>query len=446
MDDLKVPGDGHKDAEAIEAAGKKLMAAINSPVEKPARGIELSNEAPRTIVEIIGDGTQPQDNEKLDYIEFAAVTPQADAEKKTDVIELIKIAKLRGASDIHLAVGNPPMLRIHGSIVPAIDGTANLTAEDMKEAFDKMVTDEQGTEFYRNLELDFGYTVPEVVRVRANAAMQRGTISMVMRLIPNVIPNIDSLKIPEICKDLILRPRGMLIVSGPTGSGKSTTLAAMIDYLNEKEHRRVVTIEDPIEYMYTSKGCSITQRELGGDTHTFAEALRHVLRQDPDVILVGEMRDLETASAALTIAETGHLVLTTGHAPSTYQAVERIIDLFPPHERNLAQTRIASLIIGIMCQALVPTKEGKGRVPAVEIMLANTAVRNLIREGKIHQLPNAIRTNARMGMQLLDHALVSLHKDGQISTDNVYAFCNDRDEIDKLIASVEDKMIAGSLA
>jgi twitching motility protein PilT len=360
-----------------------------------------------------------------------------------DVIELIHIAKSRGASDLHLAVGTPSMLRINGSIVPAIDEIL-LTAEDMQQAFDQMTTPEEKTTFQKNLELDFGYSVADLVRVRCNAARQRGTISMVMRLISNNIPDIDTLHVPEICKELILKPRGMLIISGPTGSGKSTTLAAMIDFLNQKDKRRVVTIEDPIEYMYTSKKCSITQRELGGDTHSFVEALRHVLRQDPDVILVGEMRDLETASAAITIAETGHLVLTTGHAPSSYQAVERVIDMFPPHERSLAQTRLASLLIGIMCQALVPRLDGKGRVPAVEIMLANSAVRNLIREGKIHQLPNAIRTNARMGMQLLDHALVSLHKDGVISTDNVYAFCNDKEEIEKLMANIEDRMIESS--
>jgi twitching motility protein PilT len=361
-----------------------------------------------------------------------------------DVVALIRIAKSRGASDLHMAVGSPSMLRIRGSLTTAED-TPPLTAQDMQEAFDQITTDDEKAEFRKNLELDFGYSVPELVRVRCNAAMQRGTISLVMRLIPTQIPDIESLHVPEICKELILRPRGMLIISGPTGSGKSTTLAAMINYLNQKESRRVVTIEDPIEYVYTSQKSSITQRELGGDTHSFAEALRHVLRQDPDVILVGEMRDLETASAAITIAETGHLVLTTGHAPSTYQAVERVIDMFPPHERNLAQTRMASLLIGIMCQSLVPKKDGKGRVPAVEIMLANPAVRNLIREGKIHQLPNAIRTNTRTGMQLLDQSLVSLHKDGLISTENVYAFCNDHDEVEKLIANFEDKLIAASL-
>jgi len=335
------------------------------------------------------------------------------------------------------------MLRVHGSLVPAEDG-ALLTPEDMQEAFNQITSEPEREEFNKNLELDFGYSIPGVVRVRCNAALQRGTICLTMRLIATSIPDINGLNIPEICKDLILRPRGLLVVSGPTGSGKSTTLAAMIDYLNHKENRRVVTIEDPVEYIYTSDKCSIIQRELGGDTRSFVEALRHVLRQDPDVILVGEMRDLETASAALTIAETGHLVLTTGHAPSTYQAVERIIDMFPPHERGLAQTRMASLLIGIMCQALVPKADGKGRAPAVEIMLANPAVRNLIREGKIHQLPNAIRTHTRMGMQLLDHALVSLHKDGVITTENVFAFCNDRDEVEKLIANIEDRLIAGS--
>jgi twitching motility protein PilT len=362
-----------------------------------------------------------------------------------DAVALIRIAKARLASDLHMTVDSPPTLRVHGVLVPAEDPAVPLTAEDMQAAFDQLTNDDEKAEFAKDLELDFGYAVPDLVRLRCNAALQRGTISLAIRLIANNIPNIDTLHIPEICKSLILKPRGMLVISGPTGSGKSTTLAAMIDYLNQTESRRVVTIEDPIEYVYNSNKCSITQREIGPDTHSFADSLRHVLRQDPDVILVGEMRDLETASAALTIAETGHLLLTTGHAPSTYQAVERIIDMFPPHERPLAQTRLASLLIGILCQALVPRADGIGRAPAVEVMLANPAVRNLIREGKIHQLPNAIRTHTRMGMQLLDHALVSMHKDGIISTENVHAFCNDPDEIEKLVANYEDKMVAAAM-
>jgi twitching motility protein PilT len=366
-------------------------------------------------------------------------------DKSMDVIELVHIAKLRAASDLHMSVGSPPMLRVHGDLMPATDDPTPLTDSDMREVFNQLTDEKEKNEFEVNKELDFGYSVEGLTRLRCNAALQRGTISLAMRLIAQSIPDIDTLHIPELCKELILKPRGMLIISGPTGSGKSTTLAAMINYLNHQQRRRIVTIEDPIEYVYTSDKCAITQRELGGDTRSFAEALRHVLRQDPDVILVGEMRDLETASAALTIAETGHLVLTTGHAPSTYQAVERVIDMFPPHERNLAQTRMASLLIGIMCQALVPKKEGKGRVPAVEIMLANPAVRNLIREGKIHQLPNSIRTHTRMGMQLLDQALVNLHKEGIITTDNLYAFCNDKDETEKLMANVEDRLIATTM-
>jgi twitching motility protein PilT len=355
-----------------------------------------------------------------------------------DVIGLIRTAKTRGASDLHMAAGSQSMLRINGVLEPAAESGA-LTPEDMKKAFEQLTTEKEKAEFYQNLELDFGYSLPDVVRVRCNAAMHRGTISLAMRLISDTIPDIDSLNVPDICKELILRPRGMLILSGPTGSGKSTTLAAMIDYLNRKEKRHVVTIEDPIEYVYTSKQCIITQRELGGDTYSFSEALRHVLRQDPDVILVGEMRDPETAYAALTIAETGHLVLTTGHAPSTYQAVERVVDLFPLSERALAQTRLASLLIAIMCQSLVPRQDGRGRIPAVEIMLANPAVRNLIREGKIHQLPNAIRTHARLGMQLLDQALAGLYKNGLIDITNVHAFCNDREEVEKLIDNMDNQ-------
>jgi len=216
-------------------------------------------------------------------------------------------------------------------------------------------------------------------------------------------------------------------------------MAAMIQYLNTTERRHVVTIEDPIEYVHPSKRCAITQRELGSDTLSFAEALRHVLRQDPDVILVGEMRDIETAAAALTIAETGHLILTTGHAPSAPQAMERIIDLFPPHERYLAQTRLGSLLVAALCQALIPRADGSGRVAAVEIMLANPAVKNLIREGKIHQLPNVIRTNTRSGMVTLDQALVNLRLKGIISNQSLFAFCNDPEEVEKLIGEARIK-------
>ena len=349
-----------------------------------------------------------------------------------DITALLKLAKSKGASDLHMVVSMPPLFRIDGRLMP-VDDLPLLTDEDIEQSFNQMTSEQERADFGRLMELDFGRTVPDVGRVRFNAARQRGTTSLVMRLLPPDIPAIDELGLPEICRELVTRPRGLVVVSGPTGSGKSTTLASMIQHLNRTENRRVVTIEDPIEYTYDSLNCTITQRELGGDTLSFAEALRHVLRQDPDVILVGEMRDLETASAALTVAETGHLVLTTGHAPSAYQAIERIMNLFPPHERYLAQARLASLLIGVLCQALIPKVDGSGRIVAVEVMLANPAVRNLIREGKTYQLPNTIRMNSQMGMELFDQALIRLYRSGTISREGVFDFCNDREEVGKLI-------------
>jgi twitching motility protein PilT len=355
----------------------------------------------------------------------------------TDIIKLLQTGKQKNASDLHLVVSSPPLYRIHGSLLPA-EGTPALSPEDIEQALKSVTTEKEMGDFAKDLELDFGLTVPEVGRVRFNAAKQRGSISLVARLLPSTIPTLDELGLPAVCKELINRPRGLVVISGPTGSGKSTTLASMIEYLNQTESRRVITIEDPIEYTYENKKCTITQRELGHDTLSFAEALRHVLRQDPDVILVGEMRDLETASTALTVAETGHLVLTTGHAPSSSQAVERIANMFPPHERTLAQTRLASLLLGILCQALVPKADGSGRVAAIEVMLANSAIRNLIRDGKTFQLPNTIRMSAQQGMELLDQALVRLYKSGTIKKEMVFDFCNDRDEITRLTGERSD--------
>ena len=348
-----------------------------------------------------------------------------------DIFQLLNLAKAQAASDLHLITSSPPMLRVNGSLEPGAD-MPSLTPDDINQAFIQITTPEERDDFHRRKELDFGYNLPDVGRVRCNAARQRGAISLAIRLLPPTIPTIEELGLPPVCKELILRPRGLVIIGGPTGSGKSTTLAAMINYLNANESRHIVTIEDPIEYVHPSLKCAVTQRELGSDTLSFAEALRHVLRQDPDVILVGEMRDTETAAAVLTIAETGHLILTTGHAPSATQAMERIIDLFPPHERHLAQTRLASLLLGVLCQTLVPRADGIGRVVAAEVMLANPAVKNLLREGKIHQLPNVIRTHAKFGMALLDQSLVDLHRQGIISYENLIAFCNDRDAVKEL--------------
>ena len=352
-----------------------------------------------------------------------------------DIFVLLKTGKSRRASDLHMVVGSPATFRIDGSLEPA-DGAAPLSSEEINEAFLQITTPEEREHFHRQLELDFGYTLPAVGRLRCNAAQQRGSISLAVRLLPPIIPTLDELELPQIFKQLAMKPRGLVIITGPTGSGKSTTLAAMIQHLNLNESRHVITIEDPIEYVYASIKCAITQRQLGSDTLSFANALKHILRQDPDVILVGEMRDPDTADAVLTVAETGHFILTTGHAPSATQAMERVIDLFPPHQRHLAQTRLASLLVAAVCQVLVPRADGSGRVAAVEILLGNPAAKNLIREGKLYQLPNVIRTHREMGMISLDEALVNLYLKGTITGESVLDFCNDRQEVEKLIGKV----------
>ncbi len=352
-----------------------------------------------------------------------------------DITALLVEAKNEGASDVHLVLACPPMFRIKGALTP-LENYGPLTAEDINQGFLQITTPEERDQFRNNLELDFAYTLPDVGRIRANAALQRGAISLALRLLPLKIPTLDEMQLPPILKELATKPRGLFLVTGPTGSGKSTTLAAMLSYLNANTTNHIVTIEDPIEYLHNSVKCAITQRELGADTHSFAEALKHVLRQDPDVVLVGEMRDLDTAALVLTLAETGHYILSTGHAPSSSQAIERIIDMFPPHERYLAQTRLASLLVGVICQTLVPRADGSGRVAAIEIMIANPPVRNLIREGKIYQIPNVIRTNHDLGMVTLDEALVNLYLKGTISGEDLLSRCNDRVEVEKMIGKV----------
>jgi twitching motility protein PilT len=352
-----------------------------------------------------------------------------------DIIELLYLARSKGASDLHLVCSRPPILRINGVLQP-LDDLPDLTNAAIETAFSQIASFEEREVFKKSLELDFSYSMPHVMRLRCSASRQRKTISLALRLIPWMIPTFEELYLPEICKHLVTRPRGMVVISGPTGSGKTTTLAAMIDYLNNNENLRVETVEDPIEYVYLDNKCTITQRQIGVDTLSFADSLKHVLRHDPDVVLVGELRDGETAAAALNLAETGHLVLTTGHAPGAAETIDRIINLFPPTDRFLAQTRIASLLIGVVCQTLVPTVSNRGRIPAVEVMLANPAIKNLIREGKIYQLDNTIRSNTQSGMVLMDHSLVDLYKRKQISIDMLLSLCNDRSEVDRLMGDV----------
>ena len=334
--------------------------------------------------------------------------------------DLLRMTIAKGASDLHLKGGGVPVLRINGQLIPQ-DEMPEMTSEDMKQVFEEVTTDDQRSTFTDELELDFAYHVDGNGRFRVNAYLQWGTISLACRPVQPNLPNLEELGLPEVCKSLVLKPHGMIVVTGPTGCGKSTTLAAMMNYLNQKESRKVITIEDPIEFEYQDKRCIFSQRELGTDTWSFANALKYALRQDPDVILVGEMRDLETMGAALTAAETGHLVLTTLHTPSAPQAVDRFIDVFPPHRQQQVRLQLSTSLEGVLYQSLVPRSDGSGRIPAVEVMLATTAIRNLIREGKTYQMLNVIQTGAQYGMQTLDQAILALYRNGVISREEALA-------------------------
>lgn len=349
-----------------------------------------------------------------------------------DISHLLKLMADKGASDLHLVVPSVPVVRVNGVIVP-LENCDCLQPQDTLTVFGEITNQEQRLRFGSERELDFAYVLPGVGRFRVNACRQRGSISLVFRLVKETVPSLKDLHLPQVCQDLVMRPRGLVLITGPTGSGKSTTLAAMIEHLNLNEARRVITIEDPIEFMHVNKKCVISQREVGEDTRSFAAALRHVLRQNPDVILVGEMRDGDTAAAALTAAETGHLVLTTGHAPSADQAIERVVDLFPPYQQTQIRSQLASVLEGVLCQVLVPRRDGRGVIPAVEVMLANAAVRNLIREGKIFQLPNVIRTGSEAGMQTLDRALADLVRTNLIAKKEALLRCRSPEEFELLV-------------
>lgn len=323
-----------------------------------------------------------------------------------NIDEILKLAAEKGASDLHLKVPLPPVLRIDGMIDP-IEGMEPLKPHDIQDVYEQITSQEHRLIFEREKELDFAYSVPNVARFRVNVMRQRGTLGIAFRLVPFKVPTIDEMKLPELFKELVLKPRGLILVTGPTGSGKSTTLAAMINHLNENDKRTVITIEDPIEFLYRDKKSMISQRDIGDDTKSFPTALKHALRHDPDAIVVGEMRDLETISTAIMAAETGHLVLGTLHTTDAAQTVDRIIDIFPPTQQRQIRLQLSQVLEAILSQALVP-RIGGGRVGAFEILLASPAVRNLIREEKTYELANVMQTSIRDGMQTLNHSLSEL--------------------------------------
>lgn len=346
---------------------------------------------------------------------------------------LLKMMVEKNASDLHLKAGSPPMLRVDGELEPAIPQV--LPPNAIRKIIESMLTEQQKAKLVAERELDFAYSVPGLARFRCNAYFQRNSWALAVRIIPSRPFSIDELGLPEIFKYLALRPRGLVLVTGPTGSGKSTTLAAMIDYINSNRKCHIITIEDPIEFLHKDKLAIISQRELGADTHSFSNALKSALRQDPDVILVGELRDFETTQTAITAAETGHLVLGTLHTTGCANAVDRIIDIFPPHQQHQVRVQLSMVLEGVIFQNLIPKATGSGRVLALEIMTGTPAVRHLIREGKTHMLPNAIQSGAEDGMISFDQSLRDLYIQGLISYEYALAAAFNPEELERLITA-----------
>jgi len=340
-----------------------------------------------------------------------------------DFMEILERAIELLASDIHFTVGKPPILRVKGDLLPY--GEEELTPEDTEEICLRLMNEDKRKAFEERGEVDFSWSIPSTSRYRVNVYRQRGSYTAALRMINVKIPTVEELRLPAVLNTMALKPRGMFLVTGPTGSGKSTTLAAMVGHINNNRKCHVLTIEDPIEYMHKHNKCMVNQREVGSDTITFANALRAALREDPDVIMVGEMRDFETISTAISAAETGHFVLSTLHTTTAALTIDRIIDTFPPHQQQQVRTQLASIIQGVVCQQLIKTADGKMRVPAMEVMIANDAIRNLIREGKIHQIDTVLQTNIKNGMMPMDYSLAQLAKGKIITTEEAAIRCVD---------------------
>ena len=335
-------------------------------------------------------------------------------------------------SDLHLTAGSPPVVRVHGDLEP-LEGFGPLTPRALQGMIYAILPQKLRERFEQELELDMSYSLPGRARFRVNVYMQRDAVGAAFRVIPFEIKPIDDLGLPPVIADLARFQRGFVVVTGPTGSGKSTTLASMVDVVNTERRGHIMTVEDPIEFLHKHKTCIVNQREVGADTHGFSHALKHVLRQDPDVILVGEMRDLETISTAITAAETGHLVFATLHTQDAPQTIDRIIDVFPPHQQQQVRVQLATTLQGVVTQQLIPTADGKGRAVACEVLVTTPAVRNLIREGKVHQIYSSMQAGGRFGMQTMDMSLAQHVKSGRISQQLAFERCHDAEELQRLM-------------
>ncbi|MEI6845632.1 MAG: type IV pilus twitching motility protein PilT [Candidatus Firestonebacteria bacterium] len=346
--------------------------------------------------------------------------------------DLLRLLFEKNASDLHITAGSPPALRIDGDIMPT--DMDSLTPETCQELIYGVLTDDQKEKFEKENELDLAFGVKGLGRVRMNVFRQRGAVSTVLRNIPSKIPSFEELGLPEVVTNTVVKlPKGLVLVTGPTGSGKSTTIASIIDYINADRKGHIITIEDPIEYVYHHKNCIVNQREIGVDTPGFSSALRHILRQDPDVIVVGEMRDLETIQAALTISETGHLVFGTLHTTDAVQSINRVIDVFPPHQQQQVRTQISFVLQAVLSQTLLPKAYSGGRVAAIEVMMPNSAIRNLIREDKVHQIYSTMQTSGESGMITLNQALFNLYQKQMVTYNEIMLASTDTKDMQRMV-------------
>ena len=409
------------------------------PVAAPAAPPAASPSSTSTASSSRGDDLAPVAPPSAAEAGIVAVERSAGGleEPEVPLDEILVYLLEKGGSDLHLSVNAPPMIRVHGDL-EAVPGYRPLTAHQLQDAVYAILTDRQKQRFEETKELDLAYQLPGAARFRVNIMQQQGAIGAVLRAIPWEILPLEALRMPEALGDFADLPRGLVLVTGPTGSGKSTTLAAIIDKANRTRKGHIITIEDPIEFVHQHRMCVVNQREVGQDTMSFQNALKHALRQDPDIILVGEMRDLETISIALTAAETGHLVFGTLHTSSAASTIDRIIDVFPPEQQSQIRTQVAASIQAVVCQALCKTSDGKGRVAATEVMIATPAVRNLIREGKLQSIPSALQTGSRYGMHTLNQNLADLVHDGSISYEMAREKCSDLSELNQLLGRSAD--------
>jgi twitching motility protein PilT len=361
-------------------------------------------------------------------------TTMEDEDVQVPVPELLQALLEKEGSDLHLTAGVPPVVRVHGDL-ERLDQFPVLTPRALQGMIYAILPQKMREKFEQELELDMSYALPGKARFRVNVYFQRDSVGAAFRLIPYEIKSIEELALPGVVADLARFQRGFVVVTGPTGSGKSTTLAAMVDVVNKERAGHIMTVEDPIEFLHKHQRCIVNQREVGADTHGFSAALKHVLRQDPDVILVGEMRDLETISTAITAAETGHLVFATLHTQDAPQTIDRIIDVFPPHQQQQVRVQLATTLQGVVTQQLVQTVDGKGRAAACEVLVTTPAIRSLIREGKVHQIYSAMQAGGRFGMQTMDMHLAQLVKAGTITQQMAFERCHDPEELQRLVGN-----------